>query len=45
MQKVKVKAIQSFGGGEYHLTIDEILEVPKEIAQDWIKYGFAKKVK
>jgi hypothetical protein len=45
MKKVKVKALQSFGGGEYHLTIDEILEVPEEIAQDWIKYGLAEKVK
>jgi hypothetical protein len=45
MKKVKVKALQSFGGGEYHLTKDEIIEVPEEIAQDWIKYGLAEKVK
>ena len=45
MKKVKVKALHSFGGGEYHLTKDEIIEVPEEIAQDWIKYGLAEKVK
>ena len=45
MKKVKVKALQSFGGGDYQITIDEIMEVPEEVAQDWIKYGLAEKVK
>ena len=45
MKKLKVKALMSFGGGEYHFTIDQVIEVPEEKAQDWIKYGLAEKVK
>lgn len=45
MKKVKVKVLQSFGGGDYHLTKDEIVEVHEEIAADWIKHGLAEKVK
>lgn len=42
---IKVKVLQPFSGGGYAPRIGEVLEVPQEIAKDWLKYGLAEEIK